>query len=190
MQIPQDDILIKGLVNNDRYCIETIYKENFKIIKSFILNNKGDLNEAKDVFQEALILLYEKAKNGNLNLTSKLSTYLFAICKNIWLKRLNRNNTYTTEIQEDVTSDLSEQDNIQRSEEEQEINLKFETMDWAMESLGEPCRSLLQAFYIHKKDMREISETFGYTNTDNAKTQKYKCLMRLKKLFFDKIKSR
>ena len=63
-------------------------------------------------------------------------------------------------------------------------NAEFAIMERAMGSLGEPCKSLLDAYYIQKKGMTEIASEFGYTNADNAKNQKYKCLMRLKKLFF------
>ena len=59
-------------------------------------------------------------------------------------------------------------------------------MNNSLELLGEPCKTLIQDFYIHKKSMDEIAEKFGYTNADNAKTQKYKCLQRLKKYFFNK----
>ena len=50
--------------------------------------------------------------------------------------------------------------------------------------IGEPCKSILEAYYIQKLPMQQIASDFGYTNADNAKTQKYKCLVRLKKLFF------
>lgn len=63
-------------------------------------------------------------------------------------------------------------------------NADFAIMERSLGSLGEPCKSLLESYYIHKKGMTEISAEFGYTNADNAKNQKYKCLMRLKKLFF------
>ena len=63
-------------------------------------------------------------------------------------------------------------------------NAELGIMDRALNSLGEPCKSLLEAFYIEKKSMDQIAFLFGYTNADNAKNQKYKCLMRLKKLFF------
>jgi DNA-directed RNA polymerase specialized sigma24 family protein len=69
-------------------------------------------------------------------------------------------------------------------------NADFTIMEKAMGSLGEPCKSLLEAYYLQKKDMTEIAETFGYTNADNAKNQKYKCLVRLKKLFFAQYKIR
>jgi hypothetical protein len=57
-------------------------------------------------------------------------------------------------------------------------------MKQALEKLGEPCRTILQDFFIHNFTMQQITEKMGYTNTDNAKNQKYKCLMRLKKIFF------
>ena len=60
----------------------------------------------------------------------------------------------------------------------------FAIMDRALNSLGEPCKSLLEGYYINKKGMQELAADFGYTNADNAKNQKYKCLLRLKKLFF------
>ena len=62
-------------------------------------------------------------------------------------------------------------------------------MEGALKKLGEPCKSILEAYYIQKKSMPEIAESFGYTNADNAKTQKYKCLIRLKKLFFAQYKN-
>ena len=68
-------------------------------------------------------------------------------------------------------------------------NRQYAIMRSAMGRIGEPCKSLLEAFYVHQKSMVEIASFFGYTNADNAKTQKYKCLMRLKKLFFTQYKN-
>ena len=68
-------------------------------------------------------------------------------------------------------------------------NLEFSVMEKALLSIGEPCRSLLEAYYLQKRNMAEIAESFGYTNADNAKNQKYKCLTRLKKLFFAQYKN-
>jgi DNA-directed RNA polymerase specialized sigma24 family protein len=66
---------------------------------------------------------------------------------------------------------------------------EFAMMEKAIGSLGEPCKSLIEAFYIQKRNMQDIATQFGYTNADNAKNQKYKCLMRLKKLFFAQYKN-
>jgi len=71
----------------------------------------------------------------------------------------------------------------------EERNLEFQMMERALSGLGEPCKSLLEAFYVQKKNMGVIAVGFGYTNADNAKNQKYKCLMRLRKLFFTEYKT-
>ena len=69
-------------------------------------------------------------------------------------------------------------------EEHERVNVEFEIMEKALINLGEPCKSLLEAYYLQKQNMQVIAANFGYTNADNAKNQKYKCLMRLKKIFF------
>ena len=74
-------------------------------------------------------------------------------------------------------------------EENERINSEFQTMEKAINSLGEPCKSLLEAYYLEKKSMQEIALFFGYTNAENAKNQKYKCLVRLKKIFFAQYKN-
>jgi len=74
-------------------------------------------------------------------------------------------------------------------EAQEQRNTEFQTMEKSMMSLGEPCKSLLEAYYLQKKSMTEIAAGFGYTNAENAKNQKYKCLMRLKKLFFAQYKN-
>ena len=75
------------------------------------------------------------------------------------------------------------------SEEHEKRNTEFMIMEKALSGLGEPCKSLLEAFYMQKRSMSDIALGFGYTNAENAKNQKYKCLMRLKKLFFSQYKT-
>jgi DNA-directed RNA polymerase specialized sigma24 family protein len=81
----------------------------------------------------------------------------------------------------------SEEESVSVEVDMEEFNKKdaaFAIMDRALNSLGEPCKSLLEGYYLNKKGMQELADDFGYTNADNAKNQKYKCLLRLKKLFF------
>ena len=70
-------------------------------------------------------------------------------------------------------------------EQHEEKDQQFLLMDKSLTQLGEPCKTIIEDFYIHNLSMQDICEKFGYTNADNAKTQKYKCLQRLKKLFFN-----
>jgi RNA polymerase sigma factor (sigma-70 family) len=176
---PNEQSLLKALANNDSKATETIYKDNFNMILNFILNNNGSYDEARDIFQEAMITLYQKAKSESFVLTSQIKTYLYSVCRRLWLKRLQQLGKTTNGIENYET--VVVEDDIEIHERQ---NAELGIMDRALNSLGEPCKSLIEAFYIEKKSMDQIALLFGYTNADNAKNQKYKCLMRLKKLFF------
>jgi RNA polymerase sigma factor (sigma-70 family) len=176
---PNEQILLKALANNDSKATETIYKDNFNMVLNFILNNNGSYDEARDIFQEAMITLYQKAKSDSFVLTSQIKTYLYSVCRRLWLKRLQQLGKTTNGIENYDTVVIEEDVEIHERR-----NAELGIMDRALNSLGEPCKSLLEAFYIEKKSMDHIALLFGYTNADNAKNQKYKCLIRLKKLFF------
>lgn len=175
-----EQLLLKGLANNDSKAIETIYKGNFNMVQSLILNNNGSYDDARDIFQEAMITLYEKAQTESFVLTSKINTYIYSICKRLWLKRLQQIGRYSNQV--DILEEtVPVEDDLEFHEKR---DAEFAIMDRALNSLGEPCKSLLEGYYVQKLDMQALAKDFGYTNADNAKNQKYKCLMRLKKLFF------
>ena len=177
--------LLKGLALSDKKAVETIYKDNFNMVQGLIINNNGSAQEAKDIFQEAMIVLLEKARSGNFELNCQIKTYLYSVCRRLWLKKLQQNSRFTSEFENSVGTVPVEED----LEEHEKRDADFEIMEKAIGSLGEPCKSLIEAFYIEKRNMQDIAAQFGYTNADNAKNQKYKCLMRLKKLFFAQYKN-
>lgn len=154
------------------------------MVQAFVVTNNGTAEDAKDIFQETMIVLYEKVQSGSFELNCQLKTFVYSVSRRLWLKRLMVQNRFMiSEGHEDVVSVDDE------LEEHEKRNAEFGMMEKAMSGLGEPCKSLLEAFYMQKKSMQEIAAGFGYTNPENAKTQKYKCLMRLKKLFFSQYKS-
>ncbi|MGJ1433987.1 RNA polymerase sigma factor [Sphingobacterium spiritivorum] len=177
-----DQEIIDGILIGDHLALDAIYKLYYPSISHMIIQNNGSEEEAKDIFQEAVIVLYDKVSHGDFELKSKLKTYLYSICRRLWLKQLNRNGAgYATNDIRDYEDTLQYEDDIDKHE---ELDLRFTQMEEAMSKLGEPCKTILHDFYILNHSMQDICEKFGYTNTDNAKTQKYKCLQRLKKYFF------
>jgi RNA polymerase sigma factor (sigma-70 family) len=175
-----EQVLLKGLATNDRKAIETIYKDHYSMIQTLVINNSGTSDDARDIFQEAIIVLYEKAKSGSFELHAQLKTYIYAVCRRLWLKRLALNQRFGGDLANASESIATEED-IEVYEHRTE---DFELMERALVHLGEPCKELIESYYLKKKNMSEIAKEFGYTNADNAKNQKYKCLMRLKKIFF------
>ena len=181
----QEKQLLEGLALNDRSVVEGIYRDNYPMIQAFILNNSGNSDEARDIFQEAMIVIYEKTISGNFELNCLLKTYLYSVCRRLWLKRLHQLQRYGSLI-ENTEETVAVEEDLELHEKH---NTDFILMETAMNKIGEPCKSLLDAYYLQKKNMQEIAADFGYTNADNAKTQKYKCLVRLKKLFFAQYKN-
>jgi RNA polymerase sigma factor (sigma-70 family) len=180
-----EQLLLKGLALSDTKAVEAIYRENYSSIQSFILNNNGSVDDARDIFQEAMVVLYEKSKDTTFSLNCQIKTYVYSICRRLWLKRLQQLSKYSGQVE-------SLEETVPVEEEMEELekrNVDFSLMENAMSKIGEPCKSLLDAYYLHKKSMQDIAGEFGYTNSDNAKTQKYKCLVRLKKLFFAQYKN-
>jgi RNA polymerase sigma factor (sigma-70 family) len=178
--------LLKGLALNDKQAVEQIYKDNYNTIQAFILNNNGSSDDARDIFQEAMIVLYEKAQLPQFELTCQLKTFIYSVCRRLWLKKLNQMQRYSNGFNERLEETVPVEEDIEQHEKK---DADFNLMEVAMSKIGEPCKSLLDAYYVQKKQMQQIATDFGYTNADNAKTQKYKCLMRLKKLFFAQYKN-
>lgn len=177
--------LLNGLAEGDKRTIEIIYKDHYNMIQSLIINNNGSADDAKDIFQEALIVLYEKVRSGSFELNCQLKTYLYSVSKRLWLKRLSVNTRFVSAA-EDLEPTFPVDDEVEVHEKR---DAEFDMMEKAIASLGEPCKSLLEAYYLKKQNMQVIAAAFGYTNADNAKNQKYKCLIRLKKIFFAHYKN-
>ena len=177
--------LLKGLARNDRKSVETIYKLYYNMVQALIINNNGSADDARDIFQETVIVLYEKAKTGTFELNCLLKTYVYSVSRRLWLKRLQQQQKYFPDVRSlEETVPVEEE-----IEGHNQKNSEFQMMEKALLHLGEPCKSLIEAFYLQKRSMTDIAGHFGYTNADNAKNQKYKCLMRLRKLFFAEFKN-
>lgn len=179
-----EQALLKGLAQSDRKTIEIIYKQHYNMVQGLVVNNNGTIEDAKDIFQEALVVLYEKAKSGNFELNCQIKTYIYSVCRRLWLKRFHQLQKFSPEV-DNIEETVSVEEELEIYEQRTD---DFQLMEKAMQNLGEPCKSLLESYYLQKKSMLEIAGDFGYTNADNAKNQKYKCLMRLKKLFFEQYK--
>jgi len=182
--IAADELLVAGVRSGDGLAIHRLYGLYFPSVSKMVVNNGGCYEEAQDIFQETVMVLYDKAVRGDFRLSSRLGTFLYAVSKRLWLKKLTRGDSkYGRDRIEDHEDSLAAEDAIE-AHKALEDNLLH--MEKALESLGDPCKTILRDFYIHNQSMADICEKFGYTNADNAKNQKYKCLQRLKKMFFKK----
>lgn len=185
-QLLSEDQLLCQLAQGSSQAAAVIYQQHYPTITRW-LRGQGLTEEetAAEIFQEAMVVLYEKSGDPDFQLSCKIGTYLFAVARNLWYKHLQQQKRSPMSLPENAGGEEGPDwaaDNDLGIHQERELH--FQQLTEAMDQLGEPCRSLLTAFYHRGRSMAEIAAEFGYTNPDNAKTQKYKCLTRLKKIFF------
>jgi len=152
-----------------------LYTHHFESVQSMILKNKGSRVDAKDVFQDAMVILYNKIRSPQFTLSSKFSTYLYAISRNLWLKRLkkakrevNIEDVHMSNIPMDVVADLN--DKVHKSN----------AVSTLLEKSGEKCLKLLKMFYYERRTMNEIAEIFGLSSEQVAKNKKVRCLKKIR----------
>lgn len=184
----KDNEILSKIESGDEKALEYLYKKYYRMMIKMVIRNSGTEYEAKDIYQEALIVLWQKVTSGKFVLTSKISTYLYSICQNLWRKELERKsrfskdeiNTHTQYFSADVKN--SRTSDLDRKE-------KVEIVNKCILQLGETCRKILTYYYFDQFSMQKIAELMGFANADTAKTKKYKCKKQLDRIIKDKYKA-
>jgi len=170
-----NDRIINGITDGDRGIFNDLYEYEFPKVVKLIINNSGSVDAAKDVFQDALVILIEKVYTNKLDLTCTISTYLYSICRFLWMDQL-RQNKREIPLKDDY-SHLFADITITEFENTPDI---YEDVNNAIEILGDPCKQLLECFYYKNLSWDEIASSLGYANAASARNQKYKCLERIR----------
>jgi RNA polymerase sigma factor (sigma-70 family) len=166
-----------GLKSKDNKAYEILYKFYYPSVKNFITKNNGTEDDAKDIFQETVLVLLEKVPKDDFNLTSSLKTYIFAISSNLWLKRLRDSHKIVRtelDIYEKYLTDYEE------AETDANQSIIKRALD-AFKKVTNKCKVLLTAIFYHEKNIETVTKEFGYTNKHNAQNQKFKCLEQARK---------
>ncbi|MEO5980469.1 MAG: sigma-70 family RNA polymerase sigma factor [Chryseolinea sp.] len=162
--------IFERICKGDEKALEFLYQKYYRMMTKMVITNSGTEDEARDVYQDALIVFWQKATSGNLVLTSKMSTYIYSICQNLWRKELDRKKRLSNEEKDaSVTMDID-------GPEREKILAK------CIDQLGETCKKVLMYYYFEEMSMQDIAEKLGFANTDTAKTKKYKCKKKLDEL--------
>jgi len=169
-----DQEIFEKICQGDEKALEVLYKKYYRMMTKLVISNSGTEEEAKDIYQEALVVFWQKAVSGKLVLTSKISTYVYSICQNLWRKELDRKKRLSNEEKDGV--EHTDYDSKERARIIQEC----------INDLGETCRNVLMYYYYDGLSMQDIADKLGFANTNTAKTKKYKC----KKKLDDLVKSR
>jgi RNA polymerase sigma factor (sigma-70 family) len=162
--------IFERISRGDEKALEFLYKKYYRMMTKMVITNSGTEEEARDIYQDALVVFWQKATSGKLVMTSKISTYIYSICQNLWRKELDRKKRLSNE-EKDVAVTLDTE-----TEERNRIIAR------CIEQLGETCKKVLMYYYFEEMSMQDIAEKLGFANTDTAKTKKYKCKKKLDEL--------
>jgi RNA polymerase sigma factor (sigma-70 family) len=162
-----------GIKHREELFVE-LYKSCFPSVARYVSRMNGSLEQAKDVFQDALLAFYEKQRSGNRIAVANEKGYLTGIAKHLWLKRYRQeSNTVMWKAVADKAPDEEAQPSSARI-------LHY------LETAGQKCMDLLRAFYYDKTDLSKIASEFGFSGVRSATVQKFKCLEKVREKIREK----
>jgi RNA polymerase sigma factor (sigma-70 family) len=168
--------------NNHYYA--SLYRQHRVVVFQHLKQFTKDESYLADLYQDAIIVLFEKAKDPEFTLTCSIRTYLIAICRNQIFKRAGR----TPEIvniegeRTNYNDWLTDQLEIERKKSQLD---KLDSVLNHFESIAQKCYELLYRFFYMKESFDIIAKVMGYTNGDNAKNQKARCQKKLRELYLE-----
>ncbi|MCT4613686.1 MAG: sigma-70 family RNA polymerase sigma factor [Marinifilaceae bacterium] len=172
------DAILEGIKKNDNIILLYCYKEFFPSIKAYVCKNSGEEEDAKDLFQEAIIVVYRKLKSDSLNLNCNFKTYLYSICRLLWLKKLR------DESRKPKLELIGEDKKLEGIAEIAEQNERYRLFQKHFLKISPDCQKLLRLF-IDGFDTSSIVKKLGYSSKEYLKKRKFLC----KKALIEGIKS-
>lgn len=161
----------KDWINQDKN-LRALYRRVLPLLTHHVENNAGREEDAQDLLQEALIVLYRKSADPDFVLTSSVDTYVFAVAKRQWLKILRRRrNTLVHHQMADDQND-PEIDEMLHMQARQNLYLKY------FHTLSEGCQTLLRYFF-GGTSMKEIAEKLGHGSEGYTRKRKHLCQQKL-----------
>ncbi len=183
--------LFERLKKRDESAFLTLYKSHKTELVAWIRSRFNLSQEAStEIFQLTMVTFFENVINHKITtLTSTLKTYLYSIGKYKALEALRKQGRMTplesltplgaepADFTPDETDDVEDEEK------------RYEVMGVSLKKLGAPCSDILTSFYFHRASLRELKDRLGYKSEESIKSQKFKCMERLRKIYFEQYSS-
>ncbi|MCF8380474.1 MAG: sigma-70 family RNA polymerase sigma factor [Bacteroidales bacterium] len=174
MKSYKDQEILDGIRSHDHNVLNYIYAETLPVIENMIINSGGSLTHAKDVFQDAMIVVYRKIDNEGLSLHCKFTTYMYSVCRNLWLQELKYGDRA-------LTNSIRNYEKVSEPEDASEYkNEMYEVFDDHIKDLSPDCQKILR-LHFENCSIDEIMEAMEYKNTHYTIDRKYRCKQSLVK---------
>lgn len=180
-----DDAIAKAIQTggpHEAACLQYLYQRELPRMLSYILKNRGDEEEGRDLFQDAMIVLIEQIRAGNFRREASVGTYLQGVGRRMWLNRLKRKGLAAKFVLVEPVSEIDLSHTPLEVMLEKERDQLFQKM---MGELGEKCRQLLQLRLYLQLSMAKIAVQMGFKNEQNARNKHYKCKTELRNIILN-----
>jgi RNA polymerase sigma factor (sigma-70 family) len=172
-----DKDLLEKLKTRDSEAIYLVYEKYYPVIKKMIVENSGSSDEAKDIFQETVIIMMQNIKNPGFELHSSIKTYIYSISKNLWLKKI-RDSKKVLVVADDLNNYLEVEEDVTAMD---EIS-KSKYVRWLISKVPVHCQRIVKYIYFFKYSVETVAGKMGYNSTHTASSMKYKCLQQMKEV--------
>ena len=163
-----------GIKERDSVVLDFIYEKYFYQISAFIKKNSGSDEDAQDVYQDAILVIYQKLAKENLIIDSSFNTYLYSVCRLIWLKKLEKRKNEKT-----FFADSENFINIDGEIEDwYELNERYQLYQEHFKKLSFNCQKILELF-LARIPLKEIARILGLKSEVYVKKRKHNCKERL-----------
>lgn len=164
-----DREILTGIAKHDHHVLEEIYREFFPYIENLVLQHGGSEEEARDVFQDGMIIVYQKIESDALLLKCKFSTYFYAVCKKIWIQERKKQLSRLDKLKQIHAVADPSHDYIEREEDDaKELLYKH------FAQLSEECQKILK-LYFNGLNMEEIRQVLEMKTVHHTSDKKYRC---------------
>lgn len=175
MAIMDQTNYISAILTGDRVVLEQLYREQFPVIRGLLREHGGSEADAKDIFQDAVLVMYQKARQPDFQLTSQFSTFFYSVCRNLWFNRRSKKSAFS----EVTISEEAKYTADETSPEAELLIVERDNLFWrAFRQLGEDCQKLLELFF-QKLPMETIALEMGFGSEGYARRRKLQCKDRL-----------
>jgi RNA polymerase sigma factor (sigma-70 family) len=164
--------IIDGIRRRDKDVLKYVYKQYFPMVRYFIVRNHGSEQDAEDIFQEAMISVFQRVRKKSLDLDCSFKTYLYAVVRHIWLQIIDRN-----KLQYEF-SDMDEFLLLEEKEIYEDFNSKKAIFQRRFLELTDLCRKVL-LMVVDGTSYEEIALILGYKGKQYAVKRKYECMKSL-----------
>lgn len=174
--VNQDREYLRGLRQRDSRVLGQIYARFFPMLAQHVRQRGGSEEDAQDVFQDTMVVLFRKLQSPDFELTSGFGTFLMGVGKKVWLKKASRRGQYSEQAIAEI--EVAAEEHIEIELENTERNRLFRSK---LRQLGQDCQQVLQLFFAGIP-MTKIAEQMGYASESYAKKRKFQCKQKLTQL--------